>query len=75
MLQQQEVEELVATLAETLGPEGRVYFVEWLWQVVIADRVVAPEEANLIAALAAKLGVAADTQAAIAAKYTSKSQR
>jgi uncharacterized tellurite resistance protein B-like protein len=74
MLQHQEVEELVATLAETLGPEGRVYFVEWLWQVVIADRIVAPEEANLIDALAAKLGVAADAQAAIAVKYTTKPQ-
>ena len=69
-LQTQEIDELVAALAETFGPEGRVHFIEWLWEIVVADRVVTPEETSLIATLAARLGVEPRVQDVIAARFT-----
>ena len=68
-LQSQEIDELTGALALSLGHEGRVHFVECLWQVVVADTVVTAEENSLIAALASKLGIDAAGQAAIAARH------
>jgi uncharacterized tellurite resistance protein B-like protein len=70
-----DMDELVAELAGKLGPEGRADFVDWLWQLVIADNVVTEEEAALVAALAGKIGVDAQTQAAIAAKHRAGASR
>lgn len=68
-LQAPEIDELVAALAESLGSEGRVHFVEWLWEIVVADRVVTNEETNLIATLATRLGVEPRVQDALADKF------
>lgn len=68
-LQAPEIDELVAALAHSLGAEGRVHFVEWLWEIVIADRIVTAEETKLIATLATRLGVAPRVQDAIAARF------
>ena len=68
-LQAQEIAELVRALAEALGPEGRVQFIDLVWRVVVSDRVVTPEEQDLIAALAENLGVPATETARLAAQY------
>ena len=68
-LQAQEIDELVAALADTLGAEGRVHFIEWLWEIVVADRIVTVEETSLIATLATRLGVEPRVQEAIAARF------
>lgn len=67
-LQTQDMDELVAELAGKLGPEGRADFIDWLWQVVVADNVVTDEEAALVAAVAGKIGLDAQALAAIAAR-------
>ena len=68
-LQAQEIDELVAALADTLGAEGRVHFIEWLWEIVVADRIVTVEETGLIATLATRLGVEPRVQEALAARF------
>ena len=71
-LQAQEIAELVRALAEALGSEGRVQFIELVWRVVVSDRIVKPEEQELIAALAENLGVPVAETARLAAQYAAK---
>ena len=73
-LQAQEIAELVRALAEALGPEGRVQFIELVWKVVVADCVVTAEEKDLIAVLAAELGVTPQEQVRLSAHYAAKMQ-
>ena len=68
-LQAPEIDELVTALAHSLGAEGRLHFIEWLWEIVVADRIVTTEETALIAMLAKRLGVSPRTQDAIAQKF------
>ena len=69
-LQDQELAELVRALADALGLEGRVQFIDLVWRVVVSDSVVTLEERDLIAALADKLGVPPAETARLAALYT-----
>jgi uncharacterized tellurite resistance protein B-like protein len=68
-LQEQEIDELVEALTERLGPEGRVHLIEWLWEIVVADRIVTDDETELIANLASRLGVETYKQREIASRY------
>ena len=74
-LQGSDIDELIAALAQKLGGEGRAQFVDWLWQVVVADRVLTKEESSLVATLASKIGVDEATQASIAARHRAMRQK
>lgn len=68
-LQWEEVEELVLALSDSLPPQGRAQLVEWLWEIVVADRAVTPDESSLIATVATMLGIHKSAQDTIAADY------
>ena len=68
-LQWEELEEMVLALADSLGPESRPLFVEWLWQVVAANRAANADATALVAAVANLLGIAEKTQLSIATAY------
>ena len=68
-LQWDDVEELVLALSDALEPQGRAQLIEWLWEIVIADRDVTPEEMDLISTVANMLGIHQKTQDSIAAGY------
>lgn len=68
-LQWEEVEELVLALSDALPPQGRAQLVEWLWEIVVADRVITPDESSLIATVATMLGIHKSAQDLIAEGY------
>lgn len=71
-LQAAELDEPVAALADCLGDEGRVQFIAWVWQVITADGIVTPEEAELVSRLAEKLGVTPWRSEALAREHRVK---
>lgn len=70
-LQWEELEEMVLALGDSLAPESRTHFVEWLWKIIGADHVARAEETALVAAIADMLGICKETRNAIAAAYAS----
>jgi uncharacterized tellurite resistance protein B-like protein len=68
-LQWEELEEMVLALGDSLAPESRPHFVEWLWKIVGADHAASLEQASLVAAIADMLGIAKETQISIATAY------
>jgi uncharacterized tellurite resistance protein B-like protein len=73
-LQWEEVEELVLALSDALAPQGRARLIEWLWQIVVADRVITQEESELITSVATMLGIPGTAQDAIAANYRNRGE-
>ncbi len=69
-LQWDEVEELVLALSDSFAPQGRALLAEWLWEIVIADRVVTPEETAFVAAEATMPAIHKSTQDSIAVGYS-----